>query len=84
MTYSAIEDNYEPTKYALVNILSFGWTANLVSRIHQRYGKHYFLIFFFNGLLISQPLENLKMKLLQLCNTLYDEAIKNDISDLKD
>ena len=84
MTYSAIEDNYEPTKYALVNILSFGWTAKFGFTDSSEIWETLLLDILLQRTANISTSGEFENEILQLCNTLYDEAIKNDISDLKD
>lgn len=84
MTYSAIEDNYTPTKYALANILSFGWTAKFGFTDSSEIWETLLLDILLQRTANISASGELENEILQLCNTLYDEAIKNDISDLKD
>lgn len=84
MTYSAIEDNYTPTDYALANILSFGWTAKFGFTDSSEIWETLLLDILLQQTANVSASGELENEILQLCNTLYDEALKNDISNLKD
>ena len=84
MTYSKIEDNYIPTKYAQVNILSFGWTAKFGFTDSSKIWETLLLDILLQRTANTSASGELENEILRLSNTLYDEAINNDISNLKD
>ena len=83
MPYSTIEDYYTPTEQAVNNILNFGWTAKFGYIDPAEIWETLLLDILFQRTADVSSSEEWEKDVLKLCDSLYDEAIKNDISDLK-
>lgn len=84
MTYSTIEANYEPTDYAIVNILSFGWTQKFGFTDQSKIWETLLLDVLLQRSSSAAISNNVEKDILQFCDTLYDDAMKNDITDLQE
>ena len=83
MTYSEIEDNYTPTQYALVNILSFGWNKNFGFSDDAKIWEAVILDILFKNSAQSSTIESWAKDSLNLSNDLCSFIESNNLASLE-
>lgn len=82
MTYSEIEDNYEPTTYALNNMLSFGWKARFGFSDSAQIWETMLLDILFKTGAGSSSITAWEKKSVKLSEDLCKYISKNNLADV--